>query len=171
MNGNKIVQARFVSYQETLAVRYRLYSPTTREHLYTSDEYEYRYLSNQVDPACCGWTAEGATHTVMAGPGSTGGVAAVPLYRLYNPYSYQHHWTTDFNEYNYLGSIGWQKEGTAQYVFPTQATGTIPLYRLYINAFGGLHLWTTDAVEKNYLSTNAGWTYEGIAAYVIPLQP
>jgi hypothetical protein len=177
MDANKTAQANFVSYNGTLALRYRLYSPATAEHLYTSDEFEYRYLSNQVDPACCGWTAEGAIYDVLAGPGRIGNsgsvdiVDAVPLYRLYNPYSHQHHWTIALNEYNYLGTIGWQQEGIAQYVFPRQALGTVPLYRLYLNAFGGLHLWTTDIVERDYLMTSAGWVYEGVAAYVIPLQP
>jgi hypothetical protein len=43
------------------------------------------------------------------------------------------------------------------------------VYRLYLNAFGGLHLWTTDLNEKTVLSTR-GWVYEGVAGYVVPLQ-
>jgi hypothetical protein len=46
----------------------------------------------------------------------------------------------------------------------------LPVYRLYLNAFGGLHLWTTDLNEKNVLSTSRGWVYEGVAGYVVPLQ-
>jgi len=52
---------------------------------------------------------------------------------------------------------------------PSAAPGTAPLYRLYLNAFGGLHLWTTDANERNVLTTTAGWVDEGIAGYVVPL--
>jgi hypothetical protein len=44
------------------------------------------------------------------------------------------------------------------------------VYRLYLNAFGGLHLWTTDLNEKNVLSTSRGWVFEGVAGYVMPLQ-
>jgi hypothetical protein len=118
---------------------------------------------------CCAWKAEGSIYRVFQGAGSVAGVNAVPYYRLYNPNSHQHHWTTDANEYNALGGLGWSKEGIDGYILPSQATGSVPLYRLYINAYGGLHLWTTDAFEKNVLSTTQGWTDEGIAGYVLPL--
>jgi hypothetical protein len=45
-----------------------------------------------------------------------------------------------------------------------------PLYRLYLNAFGGLHLWTIDANEKTVLINTQGWVDEGVAGYVFPLQ-
>jgi hypothetical protein len=145
--------------------RYRLFNRTSFDHLYTTDVNEYNTL-----PACCGWDAEGAIYDILAGPGSVGGVSAVPNYRLYNPASHQHHWTNDLNEYNVLPGAGWVQEGTDGYILPTIAPGAIPLYRLYINAKGGLHLWTTDANERNALVTSFGWIDEGIAGYVIPLQ-
>ena len=148
----------------TLITRYRLYSDLTKEHLYTTDFNEYSVL-----PVCCGWLAEGAIYQIFQGAGSLSGVAAVPYYRLYNPLSHQHHWTTDLNEYNVLESLGWTKEGIVGYILPTAVTGTLPLYRLYLNAFGGLHLWTTDANERNVLTTTAGWVDEGVAGYVSPL--
>jgi hypothetical protein len=149
----------------TLITRYRLYSETTKEHLYTTDLNEYNVL-----PVCCAWKAEGSIYRLFQGAGSVAGISAVPYYRLYNPYSYQHHWTTDVNEYSALGSQGWKQEGIDGYVLPSEATGSAPLYRLYINAYGGLHLWTTDANEKNVLSTSQGWKDEGVAGYVMPLQ-
>jgi hypothetical protein len=149
----------------TLTTRYRLYSETTKEHLYTTDLNEYNTL-----PVCCSWKAEGSIYQLFLSAGSVAGVNAVPYYRLYNPYSFQHHWTTDVSEYNALGAIGWSKEGIDGYVLPAQGTGSVPLYRLYLNANGGLHLWTTDANEKNVLTTSQGWKDEGIAGYVVPLQ-
>jgi hypothetical protein len=149
--------------------RYRVYNPDTLEHLYTTSAFEYAYLSNQVDPSCCGWKPEGPIYMVFSAPVSYGGVAVVPYYRLYNPYSYQHHWTTDEVEYAFLPTYGWKQEGLDGYVLPAQASGSIPLYRLYLNAAGGLHLWTTDSNEVSYLTTNAGWVYEGVSGYVIPL--
>jgi hypothetical protein len=148
----------------TLITRYRLYSDGTHEHLYTTDTNEYNVLV-----AGGGWKGEGAIYKLFQGSGSLAGVDAVPYYRLYNPYSYQHHWTTDANEYNVLGAGGWSKEGVDGYILPTVATGSVPLYRLYLNAYGGLHLWTTDANEKNVLSATAGWKDEGVAGYVVPL--
>jgi hypothetical protein len=96
-------------------------------------------------------------------------VTAVPYYRLYNPFTFQHHWTTDLNEYNTLASLGWKQEGTDGYILPSSAAGAMPLYRLYLNSQGGLHLWTVDLNEVSYLTTHAGWQSEGIAGYVIPL--
>ena len=148
----------------TLITRYRLYSDGTKEHLYTTDFNEYSVL-----PVCCGWVAEGAIYKLYQSAGSLAGVDAVQYYRLYNPFSYQHHWTTDLNEYNVLGTRGWSKEGVDGYILPTAVTGSVPLYRLYLNAFGGLHLWTTDANEKTVLSTSRGWVDEGVAGYVVPL--
>jgi hypothetical protein len=148
----------------TLATRYRLYSDATKEHLYTTDFNEYSVL-----PVCCNWLAEGAAHKLFQGQGTVAGVAAVPYYRLYNRFSFQHHWTTDANEYNALGAMGWSKEGVDGFILPSQASGSVPLYRLYLHALGGLHLWTTDANERKVLTNNAGWADEGIAGYVLPL--
>jgi C1A family cysteine protease len=147
----------------TLITRYRLYSDVTKEHLYTTDTNEYSVL------AIRGWVAEGAIYQLYGGAGSLNGVAAVPFYRLYNPISYQHHWTTDANEYNVLGQGDWLREGVDGYILPFSVVGSMPVYRLYLNAFGGLHLWTTDLNEKSVLSTSRGWVDEGVAGYVVPL--
>jgi hypothetical protein len=165
MTAASSVTASFTAlYTGSLAVRYRLYSPGTLEHLYTTDLNEYSTL-----PGCCQWNAEGAIYKIFSGPGALGGVSAVPYYRLYNPFSYQHHWTTDVNEYNFLATVGWQQEGIDGYILPSAAPGTVPLYRLYINASGGLHLWTTDVNEASTLSTTGAWALEGISGYVLSL--
>ena len=154
----------FAYFRVEHAVRFRLYSDGTKEHLYTTDFFEYSQL-----PQCCAWTPEGPIYKVLKGPGFFSGVGGVPYYRLYNPYSFQHHWTADTNEYNSLPGVGWVQEGIDGYILPRQAEGALPLYRLYLNAAGGLHLWTIDNNEVQYLTTTSGWTYEGLAGYVIPL--
>jgi len=170
MNSAQSVTATFAAtYSGTLATRYRLYSNATLEHLYTTNLYEYQYLTNQVTPSCCGWSPEGPIYKIFSTDASFGGVSAVPYMRLYNPFSFQHHWTTDLNEYNYLGAVGWQQEGPDGYILPGPVAGAVPLYRVYINVAGGLHLWTTDASEVAYLTSVAGWTNEGISGYVLPL--
>jgi alpha-tubulin suppressor-like RCC1 family protein len=148
--------------------RYRLYKPGV-EHLYTTNPLEYAYLSNQIEPACCGWQAEGPIYRIFDGPATFSGAPAVPYYRLYNPFSGQHHWTTDLNEYTFLPQYGWQQEGPDGYILKEAVAGAIPLYRLYINCCGGPHLWTVDAGEVNALTTLYGWELEGIAGYVLPL--
>jgi hypothetical protein len=160
------VTATFVVTTGERATRFRLYSPGTKEHLYTTDLFEYSIL-----PTITDFQQEGPTHIIFRKEtgGSMGGITAVPYYRLYNPFSFQHHWTTDEVEYNFIPRFGWQQEGIDGYILPSQAPGTVPLYRLNINAFGGLHLWTTDLNEVNFLTANAGWEFEGIAGYVLPI--
>lgn len=164
MSAATTVTATFQPFTGELKTRYRLYSPFTFEHLYTTDLNEYNVL-----PVCCAWVPEGFIYRLFNGAGSFAGVATVPYYRLYNPFSHQHHWTTDVGEYNFLPSVGWTQEGVDGQILPVAAVGALPLYRLYLNAQGGLHLWTIDAGERNYLVASAGWVDEGIAGYVIPL--
>jgi hypothetical protein len=162
--GASAIKSATVSVSTPIGERYRLYSATTKEHLYTTSVSEYNILIQ-----CCSWKGEGSIYLVPWSAGSIAGVDAVPNYRLYNPNSYQHHWTTDANEYNALGAQGWKQEGIDGYILPTPLAGSVPLYRLYLNALGGLHLWTTDVNEKNVLTTSQGWRDEGIAGYVLPL--
>lgn len=79
------------------------------------------------------------------------------VYRLYNPNSGEHLYTTDRNERSYLKGIGWKSEG---YGWETANNGDVPVYRLYQP--GGEHLYTTDKNEYDILST-IGWNGEGIA--------
>ncbi len=79
------------------------------------------------------------------------------MYRLYNPNSGEHFYTSSVSEKNYLVKAGWMDEGIAWYA---PKTGS-PVYRLY-NPNAGDHHYTTSAGEKDYL-VNVGWNYEGIA--------
>ena len=88
--------------EERHAALYRLYNPYTGEHLYTTDAHERDSL------AAVGWSVEsdGASGAGVALVGDFEGMAAnesyKPLYRLYNPYAGDHHYTTDKNEYDRL---------------------------------------------------------------------
>ena len=116
--------------------------------------------SNNVDPGT-------ATVTITGIGGYTGStsltfmiveppVATVPMYRLYNRWSGEHLFTTDYSEYSYLGSIGWSQEGVAWYA---PASGGTPVWRLY-NPYSGDHLYTGSASEYAYLGS-IGWRQEG----------
>jgi hypothetical protein len=140
--------------------RYRLYNPHDGHHHYTTDPNEYCVLGAR------GWVQEGIGCYLYNATYQIGATKTVPYYRLYNPNSYEHHWTTDAHEYYVLGTIGWVQEGVDGDVFATQVAGSQPLYRFY-NPNIGLHHWTMDANELSVL-IGYGFIDEGIACYVSP---
>jgi N-acetylneuraminic acid mutarotase len=144
----------------TTITQYRLYHEGTKEHLYTTDQNEYNVLGTR------GWAQEGVAYRMLTN-GIHGGVATVPLFRLYHPGILQHHWTTDSNEAVVLSQRPeWFYEGTVGYVVSTQVPGTVALYRMNL-PYPPLHLWTTDLNEYTVLQTR-GWIAEGIIGYVVP---
>jgi uncharacterized repeat protein (TIGR01451 family) len=145
-------------------LRYRLYSDVTKEHHFTTDQNEYNVLGTYVGT----WVQEGTVGKVLDNPGSFGGVAAVPYYRLYDTATRWHHWTTDANEYYTLIQFpNWNAEGVDGYILPTNTIGATQLYRLLYPFVAGLHHWTIDANEYNTLINSYGWIGEGGAGFVI----
>jgi hypothetical protein len=145
-------------------LRYRLYSPVTLEHLYTTDLNEYNTLGSFTGT----WNQEGTVGHVLDNPGSFNGVAAVPYYRLYDTSVQRHHWTTDPNEYYTLIQFPqYNAEGVDGYILPTNTTGATQLYRLLYPFVPGLHHWTIDANEYDTLISTYGWVGEGGSGFVI----
>jgi peptidoglycan hydrolase-like amidase len=62
-------------------------------------------------------------------------------------------------------------EGTAFYAYPTQADGTLPIYR-FRNTNSGDHFYTISENEKKSIEDNPQWgyIYENIAFYASPSQ-
>lgn len=92
-------------------------------------------------------------------------VKAVPvntqvMYRLYNPNSSEHFYTSSTVERDHLVSVGWRSEGIG-WIAPEKSK--TPVYRLY-NKNAGDHHYTTSEVEKDHL-VSVGWSYEGIGWY------
>lgn len=85
---------------------------------------------------------------------------SAPVYRLYNPNSGLHHYTTNDGERESLVAAGWNDE---KITFYAQANDGILVYRLY-NPNDGNHFWTTSSAERDYL-VKAGWSYEDIGWY------
>ena len=83
-----------------------------------------------------------------------------PMYRLYNPNSGEHFFTSSSSERDGLVKVGWHYEGVA-WTAPS-ASSTL-VYRLY-NKNGGEHHYTTSASEASGL-VSAGWSYEGVGWY------
>ncbi len=84
----------------------------------------------------------------------------IDMYRIYNPNSGEHFYTSSTSEKNHLVSLGWKYEGIG---WNAPKTSNYPVYRLY-NGNGGEHHYTMSASEKNML-VNVGWSYEGIGWY------
>ena len=84
----------------------------------------------------------------------------VDMYRLYNPNSGEHFYTSNAGERDLLASLGWHDEGIG-WIAP--ATSNTPVYRLY-NENGGEHHYTTSIAERDML-VSLGWNDEGIGWY------
>lgn len=82
------------------------------------------------------------------------------VYRLYNPATSEHLYTTSLNEYNYLGERGWNKENIAWY---GQDEKGIAVTRL-LNSSTGDHHYTTSKTEIDF-QLNNGWKFDGICFY------
>ena len=82
-------------------------------------------------------------------------IEPINLYRLYNPFTNRHLYTIDKNEYEHLGTIGWNQEGVA---WVTPSVG-IPVKRLFHPGIDAHH-FTLDMNEYNHLVAN-GWNSEG----------
>ena len=100
-----------------------------------------------------------ATATPDSGT-ETSEVAGISMYRLYNPNSGEHFYTSNEKEKNNLVSLGWKYEGIG---WTAPSKSNTPVYRLY-NKNGGEHHYTMSANEKDNL-VKAGWSYEGVGWY------
>lgn len=96
----------------------------------------------------------------LAFPGVAYAAAVYSSYRLYNPNSGEHFYTTSSYERDYLSSVGWSYEGKAW--SSTDETG-IAVWRVY-NPNAGDHHYTTSKYEYDQL-VKVGWAGEGIGWY------
>lgn len=82
------------------------------------------------------------------------------VYRLYNPNTGEHLYTTGEYEASYLEYRGWKREGIA---WAAPYKSNTPVYRLY-NANASDHHYTSDKHEVSVLE-KAGWKNEGVFWY------
>lgn len=89
-----------------------------------------------------------------------------PVYRLYNPYAGDHHYTISAEEYDYLEQVGWAQEGVAFY--SSTDTNAVPVLRAY-NPYAtiGTHNFTTSETEQKAI-VKLGWKDEGVGWYALP---
>ena len=84
------------------------------------------------------------------------------VYRLYNPYTGEHHYTTDENELAACVKAGWVNEGIQFY---SVQNGDVPVYSMY-NPYEKkfYHHYTSDPDEIARMVKD-GWVKEGIKWY------
>lgn len=85
--------------------------------------------------------------------------ASVAIYRLYNPNSGEHFYTSGLAEARHLRNVGWREEQIGWFA-PNEHTGA-PVYRLY-NPNAGDHHYTMNSFEAAHL-VKVGWRDEGTA--------
>ncbi len=82
------------------------------------------------------------------------------MHRLYNPYSGEHFYTSDDEEFGSVVTAGWTYEGIG---WTAPETSNTPVYRVY-NPYAGEHHYTMDVAERDSL-VSGGWVDEGIGWY------
>lgn len=89
-----------------------------------------------------------------------------PVFRLYNPFSGDHHYTLSDNEYQSLSGLGWVREGIAWY---GDDDGSVKLFRFFNpNVSVGAHHYTSSAEERMRMVSD-GWVYEGLAWFGVDM--
>jgi hypothetical protein len=144
---------------------FRLNSPRG-QHLYTTSALERDQAVQTYH-----YTFEGITGYLY--PGQVPGT--LPLFRL--SFEGIHLYVTDKAQRDNAIAYGWTDEGITGYVFSAAAPGTaplqgvnrfwnIPLFRLSHN---GHHLYTASAIERDLAVQKYGYTFEGIACYLLSI--
>jgi surface protein len=104
---------------------------------------------------------EGASGIVVTVKVSEAKVETQTVYRMYNPITSEHLFTTDESEYQSLTKHNWKQEGGA---WTAPKSGAVGVYRLYNPGLGALakmsHHYTTDKSEAENLVRNHGWVYD-----------
>lgn len=132
---------------------YRLYNRKSGENLYTTSFEERDNLKDLLD-----WSYEGVAFEVPSHSENA-------MFRVYNPNTKYHHYTSSEKEVKALVEAGWEDEGIAWYTAEKEE-GTAQ-YRLYNKSSKiGAHVYVSDEKEREELE-NSGWVYEGIGFYSV----
>ncbi|EED80875.1 predicted protein [Postia placenta Mad-698-R] len=90
---------------------------------------------------------------------------ALKFLRAYNPSIMDHFYTIDpFEMDRFVPGLGYESQGDAGWIFPTQTGVTIPLYRMHSQTD---HFYTTDEAEMKLATAHGTYVLQGIAG--IPL--
>lgn len=137
---------------------YRLFSTKLARHYYTT----FLCEANSLD-AKTSYRLEGVAFMQPESSESN----RLGVYRLKK--SSKWFWTMDINERNNLvNNHGYTLQGTSFIALTSSSNNNqkLPVYRLYNKKTGG-HIWTASVSERNRISSQGSWKYEGIAYYML----
>lgn len=139
---------------------YRGYNRAADYHFYTTNLLEFNLAVR------AGYVNEstGQTGFAVLDRQVTGGS---PVYRLYNLQTGRHYYTLSSGERDFLVNLvpppptgqpdtrtnGWRNEGVEGYMFASQVSGTLPVYKLY-NRNSGVHVYTITKNERDAILAN-----------------
>lgn len=140
---------------------YRFWSKRFNDaHFFTSSEIEKNALLNDRN-----WMYEGVGMCAVTAPQAN----YVPVYRYWSPrFGNLHFFTTSEIEKNALASDrNWAYEGVAFYVPANQTVepSAVAIARYWSPKFNNDHFFTGSQLEKNALSGDRNWIYEGTGWY------
>ncbi|MCB2186830.1 MAG: hypothetical protein KQJ78_10460 [Deltaproteobacteria bacterium] len=125
---------------------YRAYNPYLGYHFFTTNQSEYNHA------VAAGYQAEsGSNGAFRVYQAQQSGTSAI--FRLYNPNSGFHYYTTKASERDSLVSLGWRYERREGYIYPQSHSGAQEVYRLY-NTQTGAHLYTLKKSERDWVLAN-----------------
>ncbi|EFL44509.1 repeat protein, partial [Fannyhessea vaginae PB189-T1-4] len=127
----------------------------------TGAEVKDDFVITEALTACANFVPQDSSNPQGSASGTEGGGYSnglVTMYRLYNPYSHEHLFTTDIMERDNLIPLGWKYELAVGGVYLHGEKGGV--YRLY-NPTTGEHHYTMDE-EELANCVKAGWVNEGV---------
>ncbi|OJA17572.1 hypothetical protein AZE42_01230 [Rhizopogon vesiculosus] len=139
------------------------YQPVGIDHFYTWDKIE---MAKAISDS--GYLSEDYEETIVVFPNQVSG--SIPLYRLYNPTTVDHLYTTSTaQKESAVAQDGYIYEEIAGYVYESGdvCPDTVPLYHLYSYA-GTDNFYTLNKEEAVSAAAHDGYTMVGTAAWVIP---
>lgn len=141
---------------------YRTYNPTAFYHFFTTSAVEKDFaVANGYNDENVPTPPFRVASVVEAGRAA--------IFRMYNPNTGRHYYTSNADERDGLRGLGWVYEKVEGFVETSQVPGTTALYRLY-NNISGTHLYTINAAEKAViLATFPGiWEDHGSLGFATP---
>ncbi|TFY73454.1 hypothetical protein EWM64_g10558 [Hericium alpestre] len=140
----------------------RAYTARGTDHFYTTSATEMESAIAHSDNGP--YVSEGNAALVF----TTQVDSTAPLYRLDNPNTIDHFYTTSASERDMaVENDGYNYEEIAAYVYPSQICGSVPFLRAWSVPMTD-HFYTTSATEMAAAVADDSYVQENNAGYVLP---